>query len=262
MGCGGRLFINQFEGLLLGSFLKCFVHKSLTVIFNPVHNVNVSNNQVLDNLLAVVDSIMVNTTQELPGLAQIQKKSTSRLLEALDNFIERITFIYNSMKKKPFALSDLNKQYPNIAFHINRKVFKSDVFFIARKKAGNAFVEITTDANQSKITSETLAIIKVPQRTFLNKSETLYSYQFRKPSLFLTETQLQRLNRDKVTHNQVVASDVLSAAILRRHIGNLSNPIVLSFKPALTADLQGILDCQFWNSDLGKSTLNSIVLHI
>ena len=58
----------------------------------------------MDNLLAVVDNIMENTTQELLGSGQIQKSSTSRLLEALDNFIENIAFIYDSMKEKPFIL--------------------------------------------------------------------------------------------------------------------------------------------------------------
>ena len=169
----------------------------------------VSNNQILDNLLAVVDNMMGKTAQELLGSAQIQKSSTTRLLEALDNFIDNIAFIYDSMKKKPFNLSDLSIQLPNIAFNIDRKVFTSDLFFIARNKDGNASVEITTYANQSIINSETLAVIRVPQQTFLDKPETVFSYQFRKPSLFLTESQLQRLNGKKVNNDQVVDSEVL-----------------------------------------------------
>ena len=55
--------------------------------------------------MAVVDNIMENTAQELLGSAQIQKSSTTRLLEALDNFIENIASIYDSMKEKPFNLS-------------------------------------------------------------------------------------------------------------------------------------------------------------
>ena len=202
---------------------------------------------------------MENTTQELLGSAQIQKSSTTRLLEALDNFIENIAFIYDSMKEKPFNLSDLSIQLPNIAFNINRKVFTSDVFFIARNKDGNASVEITTYANQATITSETLAVIRVPQQTFLDTPETIFSYQFRKPSLFLTESQLQRLNGNKSINDQVVDSEVLSASVLGRVIKDLTkNPIILSFKPLQTINLEEI-SCQFWNPHLRKSKFGLII---
>ena len=207
----------------------------------------------MDNLLSVVDNIMENTSQDLLGLAQIQKSSTSRLLEALDKFIENIAFIYDSMREKPFALKDLSINLPNIAFSINRKAFTRDVFFIARTQYGNASVEITTNTNLSKITAETFVIIRVPKQTFLNKPETLFSYQFRKPSLFLTESQLQRLNGNKVNNNQVVDSDVLAVSVLQRVIKNLRKPITLSFKP-LQASFEGT-SCQFWNPHLGKSKL-------
>ena len=216
----------------------------------------------MDNLLAVVDNIMENTAQELLGSAQIEKSSTTRLLEALDKFIDNIAFIYDSMKNKPFDLSDLSIQLPNIAFNINRKVFTSDVFFIARSKDGNASVEITTYANQSIINSETLAVIRIPQQTFLDKPETLFSYQFRKPSLFLTESQLQRLNGKKVINDQVVDSEVLSASVLQRVITNLTkHPIILSFKPLQRTNLKGS-PCQFWNPHLGKLKLCSIILSV
>ena len=214
----------------------------------------------MDNLLSVVDNIMENTSQDLLGLAQIQKSSTSRLLEALDKFIENIAFIYDSMREKPFALKDLSINLPNIAFSINRKAFTRDVFFIARTQYGNASVEITTNTNLSKITAETFVIIRVPKQTFLDKPETLFSYQFRKPSLFLTESQLQRLNGNKVNNNQVVDSDVLAVSVLQRVIKNLRKPITLSFKP-LQASFEGT-SCQFWNPHLGKSKLYLIIFSV
>ena len=214
----------------------------------------------MDNLLSVVDNIMENTSQELLGLAQIQKSSTSRLLEALDKFIENIAFIYDSMREKPFALKDLSINLPNIAFSINRKAFTRDVFFIARTQYGNASVEITTNTNLSKITAETFVIIRVPKQTFLDKPETLFSYQFRKPSLFLTESQLQRLNGNKVNNNQVVDSDVLAVSVLQRVIKNLRKPITLSFKPLQTS-FEGT-SCQFWNPHLGKSKLYLIIFSV
>ena len=211
-------------------------------------------------MLAVVDNIMANTTQELLGSAQIQESSATRLLEALDNFIENIAFIYDSMKEKPFNLSDLSMQHPNIAFNINRKEFTKDVLFIARNKDGNTSVEIATSPSQSIITSETLAVIRVPQQTFLDIPETLFSYQFRKPSLFFTESQLQRLNGNKINKDQVVHSEVLSASVLGRVIKDLTkNPIILSFRPLQTTNLEGI-SCQFWNPHLRKSKFGSPIL--
>ena len=216
----------------------------------------------MDNLLAVVDNIMANTTQELLGSAQIQKNSATRLLEALDNFIENTAFIYDSMKEKPFNLSDLSIQLPNIAFNINRKVFTSDVFFIARNKDGNASVEIATSTSQSIITSETLAVIRVPQQTLLDTAETLFSYQFRKPSLFFTESQLQRLNGNKINNDQVVDSEVLSVSVLGRVIKDFTkHPIILSFKPLQTTNLQ-VISCQFWNPHLRKSKFGSVILFV
>ena len=194
---------------------------------------------------------MENTKQEILGSAQIQERSATRLLRALDNFIENIAFTYDSMKEKPFALNDLSIQLPNIAFNINRNVFTSDVFFIARNQDGNASVKIVINANQSEITAETLAVIRVPQQTFLDTPETLFSYQFRKPSLFVTESQLQRLNGSKVSNSEAVGSEVISASVLQRVIIDLSEPIVLSFKPSQTRSLEGS-SCQFWNPNLGK----------
>ena len=210
--------------------------------------------------MSVVDNIMENTSQDLLGLAQIQKSSTSRLLEALDKFIENIAFIYDSMREKPFALKDLSINLPNIAFSINRKAFTRDVFFIARTQYGKASVEITTNTNLSKVPAETFVIIRVPKQTFLDKPETLFSYQFRKPSLFLTESQLQRLNGNKVNNNQVVDSDVFAVSVLQRVIKDLRKPITLSFKP-LQASFEGT-SCQFWNPHLGKSKLYLIIFSV
>ena len=138
----------------------------------------------------------------------------------------------------------------------------SDVFFIARNKDGNASVEITTSASQSIITSETLAVIRVPQQTFLDTPETLFSYQFRKPSFFLTESQLQRLNGKKVINDQTVDSEVLSASVLGRVIKDfINNSIILSFKPLQTTNLEGI-SCQFWNPHLRKLKFGSIILFV
>lgn len=200
--------------------------------------------------MAVVGDITENA--EILGSAQVQENSSSKLLEALENFVKKIDSVYKNINQKPFNLTDLSKQMPNVAFNISRQLFTDDVFFIAREIEGNVSVSISTNSNQTNITSETVAIIKIPGEVLTNTPETLYSYQFRKPSLFLSETQLQQLNGHKTKSDQTVDSNVLSATVLLKSIRNLTNSVVLTFRLSEKQREAGSVDCQFWNPSLGK----------
>ena len=200
--------------------------------------------------MAVVGDITENA--EILGSAQVQENSSSKLLEALENFVKKIDSVYKNINQKPFNLTDLSKQMPNVAFNISRQLFTDDVFFIAREIEGNVSVSISTNSNQTNITSETVAIIKIPGEVLTNTPETLYSYQFRKPSLFLSETQLQQLNGHKAKSDQTVDSNVLSATVLLKSIRNLTNSVVLTFRLSEKQREAGSVDCQFWNPSLGK----------
>ena len=199
--------------------------------------------QVLNNILTVVDRLLENSNTELLGSAEIQQASSSRILQALDNFVKAVDSIFASQINKTFDLRNLATELPNVAFSINRDLFIRDVFFIAIRKEGNVSVSITTDSRLADITSETLTVIKIPKETFLVTPETLYSFCFTEPSLFLTEGQLQNINGNKRTIEQVVDSNVLSASTLNRQVENLSNPIVLTFKKSEQQNLDGKLDC-------------------
>ena len=200
--------------------------------------------------MAVVGDITENA--EILGSAQVQENSSSKLLEALENFVKKIDSVYKNINQKPFNLTDLSKQMPNVAFNISRQLFTDDVFFIARDIEGNVSVSISTNSNQTNITSETVAIIKIPGEVLTNTPETLYSYQFRKPSLFLSETQLQQLNGHKTKSDQTVDSNVLSATVHLKSIRNLTNAVVLTFRLSEKQREAGSVDCQFWNPSLGK----------
>ena len=206
----------------------------------------------MGDLLAVVDALTNSAAEKVLGSAQLKGSSSSKILEALENFIERIDSASKNSESELFNLTDLSRQLPNIAFSISREKFTNDVFFISKEKEGNLSVSITTDVNQSKVTSETVALIKIPREAFVNSSETLYSYQFRNPSLFLTETQLQQLNGSKTKNNRTVDSNVLSATVLLRSIKNLTNPVVLTFRLSDKQNEGGEIDCQFWNPNLGE----------
>ena len=199
--------------------------------------------QVLNNILTVADQLLENSTTELIGSAEIQQSASSRILQALDNLVKKVIFISANQTNSTFALKNLTTELPNIAFSVNRDLFIRDMFFAAIRKEGNISVSITTDNRLAEITSETLTVIKIPMETFSENSETLYSFCLTEPSLFLTEEQLQNINGNKTTIEQVVDSNVLSASILNRQVENLSNPIVLTFKKSEQQNLDGKLDC-------------------
>ena len=206
----------------------------------------------MGDLLAVVDALTKNAAEKVLGPAQLKGSSSSKILEALENFIKKIDSASKNSESKSFNLTDLSKQLPNISFSISREKFANDVFLISKEREGNLSVSITTDVNQSKVTSKTVAIIKIPGEVFTNISETLYSYQFRNPSLFLTETQLQQLNGTKTENTQTVESNVLSATVLLRSIRNLTNPVVLTFRLSDKQNEAGKIDCGFWNPNRGE----------
>ena len=203
--------------------------------------------QVLNNILNVVNQLLGSPTTEVLGSAQIQKASSSRMLKVLDNFVRVVGSIDENQTNKTLDLRELKVELPNIAFNINRDLFVRDVFFVATRKKGIVSVSITTDKKLAEITSETLSVIKIPKVTFMENPETLYSFSFTEPSLFLTEGQLQNINGNKTQIDQVVDSNVLSASILARKIEKLEIPIVLIFKKLEQQKVDGSIECRFWN---------------
>ena len=208
--------------------------------------------QVLNNILAVVDKLLENSSAELLGSAEIQLASSTRILQALNNFLKVTDSIFTNQTNSTFDLKNLTTVLPNVAFSINRGLITNDVFFVAIRKDDQVSVSITTDNRLAKITPETLTVIKIPNETFNENPETLYSFHFMVPSLFLTEEQLENINGNKTTIEHVVSSNVLSASINARRVENLSNPIVLTFKKSEEQIADRKLDCQFWNPVLRR----------
>ena len=211
--------------------------------------------QVLNNILTVVDQLLENSTTKVLGSAQIQHPSSSNILQVLDNFVKVVDGIYTNQTNETFDLRNLKTELPNVAFSISKDLFTHDVFLITILKSSNVSVNITTDSRKAKITSNTLSVIQIPKETFAGnpeKPETLYSYCFTKPNLFLSIEELQTVSGNKTSIDQVVDSIVVSASILARRIENLSNPVILTFKKSDQQIEDEKLDCQFWNKSYGK----------
>ena len=210
--------------------------------------------QVLNNIITVADQLLDKSTTELLESAEIHQKSASRILKALEKFVKAVDSISSNRTNNNFDLKNLTTELPNVAFSINRDLFAQVVFFVAIRKEGRVSVSITTDNRLAEITSELLPVIKLPSNTFIKNPEALYSFCFTEPSLFLTKEQLQKINGDKPTIEQVVHSNVLSASILDRRVEILSNSIILIFKKSEDQVANETLDCQFLNPSLRKFT--------
>ena len=100
------------------------------------------------------------------------------------------------------------------------------------------------------------ASISIPSNT-LNHNNFLFSFVFKKPSFFLSKNGQVSLHFNQeggVRQNStgVIVSSIISATVFNYSITSLKNPIKLSFKNIDQKNMNGYLDCYFWNITLGK----------
>lgn len=200
----------------------------------------------LDKLLEQPKKLIANSN--------IESNSSSGLLIALDTLAENINQILTNSADQVTenTTSAFQQGSVNIAFNIDRKRFIEDVFLVSRTFGNKVFVNFTSDVKHAQITPETLSIIKIPKETFGNSTETMFSYYFKESSLFLTEKQIQNLNNNGVQIDSFVDSNVLSSTVGFREVKNLTNPIILTFKKSLIADVAGTHSCYFWSPYVSK----------
>lgn len=204
-------------------------------------------------MISSVDKLL-EQPKELIANSNIESNSSSGLLIALDTLAENINQILtNSADQVTENTTSVFQQGSvNIAFNIDRKRFVEDVFLVSRTFGNKVFVNFTSDVKHAQITPETSSIIKIPKETFGNLTETMFSYYFKQSSLFLTEKQIQNLNNNGVQIDSFVDSNVLSSTVGFREVKNLTNPIILTFKKSLIADVAGTHSCYFWSPYVSK----------
>ena len=109
--------------------------------------------QALNSILNVINQLLEKSATELLGLTQVQKASSSRILQVLDDFVRVVDSIYVNETNKTLDFRELKVELPNFPFNINRDLFIRDVFFVAIRKKGIVSVSITTDNRLAEITS-------------------------------------------------------------------------------------------------------------
>ena len=109
--------------------------------------------QALNSILNVINQLLEKSATELLGLTQVQKASSSRILQVLDDFVRVVDSIYVNETNKTLDFRELKVELPNFPFSINRDLFIRDVFFVAIRKKGIVSVSITTNNRLAEITS-------------------------------------------------------------------------------------------------------------
>lgn len=186
--------------------------------------------------------------------SNIESNSSSGLLIALEALAENVNVILTNSTGSNINSTKSNFQQGtgNIAFSINRQRFIEDTYVVSRTIGNTVYVNFTSDVNEAQITPEVSSIIKIPKETFMNSTETVYSYYFKQSSLFLTEQEIQNYKNNRTHIDSFVDSNILSATVGFREVKNLTKPIILTFKKSLIADVAGTHSCYFWSPYVSK----------
>lgn len=189
--------------------------------------------------------------------SNIESSSSSGLLIALEALAENVNVILTNSTGNNINSTKSNFQQgtANIAFSINRQRFIEDTYVVSRTIGNTVYVNFTSDVNEAQITPEVSSIIKIPKETFMNFTETVYSYYFKQSSLFLTEQEIQNYKNNRTHIDSFVDSNILSATVGFREVKNLTNPIILTFKKYMNKYSSEMHSCQFWKPDMSKFLL-------
>ena len=127
-------------------------------------------------------------------------------------------------------------------------------FTIYTENSENNNVEIVISDEAKTPHSKIYSWMSVPDTTFSNNSELVYSYFFRTSLLFLNKKKLKPY-RGKIEPSSIyVQSTILSVSFESGTKWNLSKPIRMKFEKSYHTGIKGNNTCQFWQFRKGKIT--------
>ena len=181
--------------------------------------------------------------------SQLESSSSTKLLSNLDTLAENTDqVLWNSNGTEP----NFQQGGPNVAFAINRTIVSEDIFLVCKKSGESLHNSIITNEREAQVTSDTLAIIKLPTTMFKFSEEVLYSYCFKPSSLFLTEDEIMGYSNNEEQIVSPVDSVVLSATVGFRDIKNSTHSIIVTFKKSGASNATAVHNCYFWNPQARK----------
>lgn len=236
------------------------------LLYQASSSISLTFFQAFNDILSIINRIL-EQSEVLIGLAEIQFGTSSDILLILDDVVEIVDKAFSSLPTVPFDLTSsiwhlidkIPRSFSNIGFSIKSRKFKEDAFIVANVLRNEVLVEITTNLSRL-FTVNTVSFIKLPKEVFKNEEEILFSYYFKEPSFFQSETELLKILGRATEVELYVQSNVLSATIGTKKIENLTTPIVMTFKKTRLQNLTGNNSCYFWDFSKGKNVLYTFFL--
>ena len=182
-------------------------------------------------------SNILESNPKIVTQAQRSAYTSAAILQYLDVIAERFGEIIFDTKKITFKIES-----PDLAFAV-RKSQPVDLYLVgSQTKTGRLRIGFKDMENGTF-----LASAKIPQYTFKNKSQIVYSFLFRNDLLFQTgKVQIQ------------LSSKILAVSVGKEKIENLTSLVQLTFKKDVTIsdNESSIFEnvCTFWDSEMCKFT--------
>ena len=192
-------------------------------------------------------------------------KSVNQLLDANRSIIAKSqrtdnssTSLLNSLKTMAVNIGEVVKK-TNKSISVTRENIALTVEYTPRKNftiytenRGKNKVRIVI-SDEAKTPRENIySWMSVPDTTFSNSSELIYSYFYKTSLLFLNKMQLNS-HRGKIEPSSIyVQSTVLSVSFESGAKWNLSIPIRMKFERNYHTDKKGNNTCQFWQFKKGN----------
>lgn len=208
----------------------------ITSIVSTAQSSNITRpTEVFNDIIDVAD-VLFDEDVELIITANVNNGTSTSILKSLEAFADIVGSIVNGTNEQ------ISISRKNIGVSVARLKKRNVTVVAGLSKNGTSFVAI---GNKKQISMDNpIASIQIPEESFKNPEDVVYSYHFQKDILFLSESAMKNSTK-------TVQSIILSATVGHSRITNLKNPIKMSFQKSKILRSEGIYSCQFWDFNKG-----------
>lgn len=125
------------------------------LLYQASSSISLTFFQAFNDILSIINRIL-EQSEVLIGLAEIQFGTSSDILLILDDVVEIVDKAFSSLPTVPFDLTSsiwhlidkIPRSFSNIGFSIKSRKFKEDTFIVANVLRNEVLVEITTNLSR------------------------------------------------------------------------------------------------------------------
>lgn len=178
--------------------------------------------------------------------AQFNTKSSTSILNDLDELARKL----GRLLKTGGKLASINADQPNVALNVGY-LERGNITIYSQQINENVRIFITSNTS---IPTNIWSSLRIPDVTFPVMKEVLFSYFFRRNSLFLTEEEILKSIYNQNNLTRLIQSTILAGTLGDKRITNLTNPILLKFDKTYYVNEEGKSSCEFWDFTKGRMT--------